>query len=238
MQSFFVIDTSERLRAVSDPLRIQILFYLIENEYTGTQLADILGLSPSKVHYHLRELEQHGLIQVVRTEEKNGIVQKFFRDVALNYVVSDVLLPSLRGNTMIVQEVILNLLRMAMRRVYHAPNESFQLLAEKDENSVPLIYHSCEFKGTRLEIQTWLEKYQTLMQELLEINKKYDNQPQRTESDSNYELFYLVSVGFLTDQAIFNVDEAEEDYRSDDYKFIGDLVVRKRTLGGDGEDGK
>ncbi|WP_236841093.1 helix-turn-helix domain-containing protein [Brevibacillus formosus] len=48
---------------------------LVKEEYTGKQLAT---LSPSKVHYHLKELESHGFVEVVRTEEKNGIVQKFY----------------------------------------------------------------------------------------------------------------------------------------------------------------
>src|SRR5690606_2622941 len=50
-------------------------------------------------HYHLRELEKCGLVVVERTEEKNGIVQKFYRPIARRlYVKSDLISPEVTGD--------------------------------------------------------------------------------------------------------------------------------------------
>ncbi|MFX9193241.1 hypothetical protein ABTN81_19910, partial [Acinetobacter baumannii] len=54
---------------------------------TVTQLGDELGETPSKLHYHVRELERIGAIKLVETREKGGILEKYFRAVAKNISV-------------------------------------------------------------------------------------------------------------------------------------------------------
>jgi len=103
MKRFLVVETLEQLKAVSDSLRMQIISLLVKEAYTGKQLSTLLSLSASKVHYHLKELENHGFIEVVRTEEKNGIVQKFYRAVAYDFKVSDDLLPPAHQHYTFVQ---------------------------------------------------------------------------------------------------------------------------------------
>ncbi|WP_010632709.1 ArsR/SmtB family transcription factor [Sporolactobacillus vineae] len=84
MKEFFYITTLDQLKVISDPLRTKILWSLDEREKTGKILSEEMHLSPSKIRYHLTELERVGLIEVVRTEVKNGILQKFYRPVARN----------------------------------------------------------------------------------------------------------------------------------------------------------
>ncbi|HET7627894.1 MAG TPA: winged helix-turn-helix domain-containing protein [Bacillales bacterium] len=82
MEDIYFIETIEQLKVISEPLRIQILWELDEGPKTGKMVADDLELPPSKVRYHIKELEKAGLIQLVKTEEKNGILQKFYQPVA------------------------------------------------------------------------------------------------------------------------------------------------------------
>lgn len=49
-------------------------------------LSDALGVSRSKIHYHLKILEQNGIIEVVDTELINGITQKYFLPVAKAFI--------------------------------------------------------------------------------------------------------------------------------------------------------
>lgn len=84
MKEFFYITTLDQLKVISDPLRTKILWSLDEREKTGKIISEEMHLAPSKIRYHLTELERVGLIEVVRTEEKNGILQKFYRPVARN----------------------------------------------------------------------------------------------------------------------------------------------------------
>lgn len=74
--------TLEQLRAVSDPLRVAIFRLLREREQTVKELCDILGESSTRLYYHVGELERVGLVRLVRTETKSGIVHKYYRSVS------------------------------------------------------------------------------------------------------------------------------------------------------------
>src|SRR6185312_2466204 len=59
---------------------------------TVTQLGEFLGETPAKVHYHVRELERVGLVKLVATREKSGILEKYYRSVAKSFRATDMLL--------------------------------------------------------------------------------------------------------------------------------------------------
>jgi DNA-binding transcriptional ArsR family regulator len=68
----------DTLKVVSDPLRIQILEVLITEPQSVNQIAEKLGLSSSKLYYHVNILEKHGLIQVVDTTLHGNIIEKHY----------------------------------------------------------------------------------------------------------------------------------------------------------------
>jgi len=53
---------------------------------TAQDISHALGVSRSKIHYHLKILEQNGIIEVVDTELINGITQKYFLPVAKAFI--------------------------------------------------------------------------------------------------------------------------------------------------------
>ncbi|GAB3066658.1 ArsR/SmtB family transcription factor [Salinicoccus sesuvii] len=86
MKKLLVIDNLAQLKSVSDPFRIQLLTMLAEKPKTGQMLADELEIPRAKIHYHLNELLKNEIIHVVKTEEKNSIIQKFYEPVARKVV--------------------------------------------------------------------------------------------------------------------------------------------------------
>lgn len=76
------LTTLEQLRAVSDPLRIAIFRLLREREQTVKDLCETLNESSTRLYYHVGELERVGLVRLVRTETKAGVVHKYYRSVA------------------------------------------------------------------------------------------------------------------------------------------------------------
>jgi DNA-binding transcriptional ArsR family regulator len=78
----YSLETLEQLRAAADPLRVRIVAHLSRQAMTVTQLAGVLGEVPAKLHYHVRELEKVGLLKLVETREKGGILEKYYRAVA------------------------------------------------------------------------------------------------------------------------------------------------------------
>jgi DNA-binding transcriptional ArsR family regulator len=60
-----------------------VLFRLLrERERTVKELCDLLGESSTRLYYHVSELERVGLVRLVRTEARSGIVQKYYRSVS------------------------------------------------------------------------------------------------------------------------------------------------------------
>ena len=86
MKKLLVIDNLAKLKSVSDPFRIELLTMLGEKPKTGQNLADELDIPRAKIHYHLNELLKNKIIHVVKTEEKNSIIQKFYAPVAKKVV--------------------------------------------------------------------------------------------------------------------------------------------------------
>lgn len=78
------LTTIEEIRAFTDPYRTEILatFNRMGEPATVKQIADKMGEVPAKVHYHVKKLEKVGILELVRTEEINGIVAKFYSPVA------------------------------------------------------------------------------------------------------------------------------------------------------------
>lgn len=90
----FTIETIEQMRAIADELRLRIGMALAHQAMTVTQLGALLGEQPAKIHYHVRELERVGLVRLVETREKGGILEKYYRAAGKNINVPPTLLQS------------------------------------------------------------------------------------------------------------------------------------------------
>ena len=81
-KSRFHIADLETLRAISDPLRVQIVELLGGKPLTVKQVAEKLGLAPSKLYYHFGALEKLGLIEVAETRMVANMQEKKYRSTA------------------------------------------------------------------------------------------------------------------------------------------------------------
>jgi DNA-binding transcriptional ArsR family regulator len=88
----FQLTTLDQVHTMADPLRVRILERLVREPMTVKMLGTDLGEPPAKVHYHVRELERVGVIRLVETREKGGVLEKYFRAVARDFtIMNDVL---------------------------------------------------------------------------------------------------------------------------------------------------
>lgn len=86
MKDVHVLNSLEEINVVSDPIRLNIIMNLGLTPKTAQDLSDTMGVSRSKIHYHLKILEENGIIEVVDTELINGITQKYFLPVAKAFI--------------------------------------------------------------------------------------------------------------------------------------------------------
>lgn len=82
MRDELVLERAEQIRALAHPLRQRVLHLLIDSPATNKQLAVTLQVSPPRLHFHLRELQAAGLIEIVSEQPKGGVIEKYYRAVA------------------------------------------------------------------------------------------------------------------------------------------------------------
>lgn len=81
-----VIDSPSAAIAALDPVRARILRLLVEPG-SATSVAAVLGLSRQKVNYHLRALEDHGLVELVEERPRRGFTERIVQATARSWVV-------------------------------------------------------------------------------------------------------------------------------------------------------
>lgn len=85
MRSGMTLESVEQLRALAHPVRQRILRLLAHQCLTNKQLASLLDESPARLHFHVRELEEAGLIELVEERPKGGVVEKYYRATAQHF---------------------------------------------------------------------------------------------------------------------------------------------------------
>lgn len=82
MRDEIVLETAQQIKALGHPLRQRILSLVTDAPCTNKQLATALDTSPPRMHFHVRELLQAGLIEIVSERPKGGVIEKYYRAVA------------------------------------------------------------------------------------------------------------------------------------------------------------
>ena len=90
-----VITDVEQLKAISDPLRLQLLERISGDPargWTARELAEDLGTKQTKLYHHLGLLEERGFIRVAATRVVSGIQEKRYQATAQSFRVDRSLL--------------------------------------------------------------------------------------------------------------------------------------------------
>jgi DNA-binding transcriptional ArsR family regulator len=88
----FVLETLDAIKAVADPLRIQILFETTYFGRTVKELAALLDVPQTRLYYHVKLLERHGLLTVVERRMVSGIEERRYRSPTNGFTISPTLM--------------------------------------------------------------------------------------------------------------------------------------------------
>lgn len=86
-----VIDEPDTAAVILDPLRARLLAELTVPG-SATTVAAALDLPRQKVNYHLRALENVGLVRQVTSRQRRGLTERVLESSARSYVVSPAVL--------------------------------------------------------------------------------------------------------------------------------------------------
>ena len=87
----FIIRDLDTLKSITHPLRIQLLKSIKEPK-TVKEISAVLEIPPTKLYYHINQLEKFGIIRVVDTNVVSGIIEKTYQVTAKVYKVDENLL--------------------------------------------------------------------------------------------------------------------------------------------------
>ncbi|MBC8090563.1 MAG: helix-turn-helix transcriptional regulator, partial [Pseudonocardia sp.] len=87
MHELTVIDDPAAAGVSLDPIRSRLLAALVEPG-SATTLAAVVGLTRQKVNYHLRTLEQYGLVELVEERRRGNMTERVLQATAASYVIS------------------------------------------------------------------------------------------------------------------------------------------------------
>lgn len=75
------------------PIRARLLAELAKAPGSASSLAALTGLTRQKANYHLHQLEEHGLVELVEERRKGNCTERILRATAEAYVISPAALP-------------------------------------------------------------------------------------------------------------------------------------------------
>jgi len=93
MDKIETIDRIKHFKVLGDARRVEILRILMAEPATLSQLGERLEMHPAKVRYHLKQLEEAGLVHLTETRQVRGFVEKYYQASARAYRVSRTILP-------------------------------------------------------------------------------------------------------------------------------------------------
>jgi DNA-binding transcriptional ArsR family regulator len=81
-----VVEAIDGAAALLHPLRLRILTELAEPD-SASGLARRLGIPRQQLNYHVRQLEDEGLVELVAERQRRGCTERIVRAVAKSYVI-------------------------------------------------------------------------------------------------------------------------------------------------------
>ncbi len=78
-EGVYIIKDLDTLKVIADPVRNQIMEVLDKRPQNVKEVADKLGLAPSKLYYHFNMLEKVDLIRVVETRQVANLIEKYYQ---------------------------------------------------------------------------------------------------------------------------------------------------------------
>lgn len=189
-QNRFEINTFEKLKCISDKLRMEISMLLIEKEMTATEIGKYLSIPKAKIFYHLKELEKYNMVKINRSEVKGSNVYKYYVATHNGFKVNPKLLNHYQN------EISDSTKGMINSQINRTIDVLFQYGLITTDNQ--LISKTIQSNWTEKQFDTFNRKLDLLIEEI-------DNQ----QSDESEKIYYLNVIGFEIDDKVF--DRKDDD---------------------------
>ena len=176
MKNVYEVKTKEELKVISDPFRMSIIKTFLKSDKSMTlkDVADIIGVAPSKVHYHAKKIIAYDMLVLDYTKEINGIIAKYYKSAYDSYQINYGELDENMDDKFIssAEEMVLKLMSDFSNTFVDRIRSKHKMLGEKKSNDSE---EDIEIKGSITQDTLFLseEEYKNVVAEIGQIFDRY-----------------------------------------------------------------
>lgn len=171
MKDILVLRELEQIKSIAHPYRLEIIESFEEASATAKQIADRMEEPHAKVNYHIKALVKVGILELIEEKVKLGIVEKYYRPSARNFVIDRNILNTGEKNVLeSLEQASISLFETISKDFYKA----VELTDEKDHPKKFLCY--LDYYMTLDEISELQDKLTIVYEEFLN-DKRDKNRP-------------------------------------------------------------
>lgn len=192
MKNIYEVKTKDELKVISDPFRMSIIKTFLKSNKSMTlkDVADILGVAPSKVHYHAKKIIAYDMLVLDYTKEINGIIAKYYKSGYDSYQINYGELDENMDDKFIssAEEIVLKLMGDFSNTFVERIRAKHKMLGEKkSDDSVA----DTEIKGSIKQDSLFLteEEYKKVV---IEISQIFDRYGKKTDGKDKLEFSFLL----------------------------------------------
>jgi DNA-binding transcriptional ArsR family regulator len=189
LQESFKITDIESLKAITHPMRLQLLERLKQPQ-TVKELAAALDTPPTRLYYHVNLLEEKGFIQVVDTQIVSGIIEKQYQAVARQYQIDDNLLSTTSDDEGQVDALLSSFFTMAQREFQQSVRAGLVNLKEKGQPHKGSLLRA-NLHLSKEQARAFYDRFDTLL-------KEYESLSQENEAMAENGRYSLTLAFFPT----------------------------------------
>lgn len=172
------LSTLEEVQVFSVPYRIKILdcMYSFMAPATVKNIADKMGETPAKIHYHIKKMEQVGIVKLIYTKHINGIEAKFYEPAAELFQINH--------KEGMDKSKMLSHTQKAIATLYDESKKNFL-----EQMDIPNAKNNGFITGGDLYLTQ--EEYSKMIEEIEEIRRKYSDTTDK-EGKTKYKSFISI----------------------------------------------
>jgi DNA-binding transcriptional ArsR family regulator len=198
-----IISDLETLKVLSDPLRMQIAELMSHQPRTVKEVAKELGTTPHRLYYHVKLLEDHGLIHVIKTRLVSGIVEKHYQITAKEITVADGLLSVSKPEGKSEIEALISSILDGTKADFI---RSLRVRAKGDNQNGE---KHCS-NATREMARLTREQANTICRQLVELVKEFESYGDELD-DEERQAFALTTLFYPSFSFEASLDSGEDD---------------------------
>jgi DNA-binding transcriptional ArsR family regulator len=176
MEDIYYIGNLDTLKVITDERRLQMLELLVQRPYTVKQLAAELELAPTKLYYHIKQLEDHELIRVVETQVVSGIIEKTYRARARRFSVDETVLQPNKDTILAAVNMVTTMFENTLREIRHSVDAGLMMNEEDEHDLFRGEVGKHHLRLTKEAAGDFRDRFMALVDEFKALDDEYENQ--------------------------------------------------------------